>query len=63
MDTLQPIRLVHSVFATLPLILAPALGRWSILLLTATLPYFRLSASVIEGMGKLPLFWGTATIA
>ena len=45
------------------LILTPALGRWSILLLTAALPYARLSASVIEGMGILPLFWGTATIA
>ena len=34
------------------LILIPALGRWSMLLLTATLPYARPSASVIEGMGK-----------
>ena len=45
------------------LILTPALGRWSILLLTATLPYARPSASVAEGMGKRPLFWGTLTIA
>jgi adenosylcobinamide-GDP ribazoletransferase len=45
------------------LILAPALGRWSILLLTATLPYARPSASVAAGMGKRPLFWGTLVIA
>jgi adenosylcobinamide-GDP ribazoletransferase len=45
------------------LILTPALGRWSILLLTATLPYARPSASVADGMGKRPLFWGTAVIA
>ena len=40
----------------------PGLGRWSILLLTGTLPYARQSASVIEGMGKRSLIWGTATI-
>jgi cobalamin 5'-phosphate synthase/cobalamin synthase len=45
------------------LILTPALGRWSILLLTATLPYARPSASVVEGMGKRPLLWGTLVIA
>ena len=44
------------------LILTPTLGRWSILLLTATLPYARPSASVADGMGKRPLFWGTAVI-
>lgn len=44
------------------LILAPALGRWSMLLLTATLPYARPSASVIEGMRKWSLFWGTVPI-
>jgi len=44
------------------LILAPALGRWSILLLTATLPYARPSASAIEGMGKGSLIWGTGVI-
>jgi adenosylcobinamide-GDP ribazoletransferase len=44
------------------LILTPALGRWSMLLLTATLPYARPSASVIEGMGKRSLFWGTVPI-
>jgi adenosylcobinamide-GDP ribazoletransferase len=43
-------------------ILTPALGRWSILLLTATLPYARPSASAIEGMGKRSLIWGTAVI-
>jgi adenosylcobinamide-GDP ribazoletransferase len=42
--------------------LTPALGRWSILLLTAALPYARPSASAIEGMGKRSLFWGTGTI-
>jgi adenosylcobinamide-GDP ribazoletransferase len=43
-------------------ILTPALGRWSILLLTATLPYARPSTSAIAGMGKRSLFWGTVTI-
>jgi len=47
----------------LALILTPALGRWSILLLTATLPYARPSPSVAAGMGKRPLFWGTLVIA
>jgi adenosylcobinamide-GDP ribazoletransferase len=45
------------------LILTPALGRWSILLLTATLPYARPSASLVEGMGKRPLIWGTGVIS
>lgn len=44
------------------LILAPALGRWSILLLTAALPYARPSASVVEGMGKRSLFLGTGLV-
>jgi adenosylcobinamide-GDP ribazoletransferase len=44
------------------LILTPALGRWSILLLTATLPYARPSASAIEGMGKRSLLWGTGVV-
>jgi cobalamin 5'-phosphate synthase/cobalamin synthase len=39
--------------------LTPVLGRWSILLLTGTLPYARLSTSVIQNMGKQSLFWGT----
>jgi cobalamin synthase len=41
------------------LILTPTLGRWAILLLTATLPYARQSRSVTEGMGKGSLIWGT----
>jgi adenosylcobinamide-GDP ribazoletransferase len=44
------------------LILTPALGRWSILPLTATLPYARPSASAIEGMGKRSLLWGTGVV-
>ena len=40
------------------LILIPALGRWSILLLTAALPYARPSASAIDGMGKRSLSSG-----
>jgi adenosylcobinamide-GDP ribazoletransferase len=44
------------------LILTPALGRWSILLLTAALPYARPSASVTDGMGKRSLLWGTGTV-
>jgi adenosylcobinamide-GDP ribazoletransferase len=47
---------------SIALILTPALGRWSILLLTATLPYARTSASVVDGMGRRALFWGTAVI-
>jgi adenosylcobinamide-GDP ribazoletransferase len=45
------------------LILTPAMGRWSILLLTATLPYARQSESVTVGMGKSSLVWGTAVIS
>ena len=41
---------------------ARALGRWSMLLLTATLPYARESASVIKSMGKRSLIWGTAAM-
>ncbi len=44
------------------LILTPALGRWSILLLTATVPYARSSASPVGSMGKWPLVAGTAII-
>jgi adenosylcobinamide-GDP ribazoletransferase len=44
------------------LILTPALGRWSILLLTAALPYARPSASVIDSMGKRSLLWGTGLV-
>jgi adenosylcobinamide-GDP ribazoletransferase len=45
------------------IVITPALGRWSILLLTATLPTARASAPAIEGMGKRALFWGTVVIA
>jgi cobalamin 5'-phosphate synthase/cobalamin synthase len=48
------------------LILTPALGRWSILLLTATLPYARKTghqACPTSGMGRRALFWGTLVIA
>lgn len=45
------------------LILTPALGRWSILLLTGSLPYVRPSASPAAGIGKRSLAWGTAAIA
>jgi cobalamin synthase len=44
------------------LILTPAMGRWAILLLAATLPYARASKSVTEGMGRRSLVWGTAVI-
>jgi len=44
------------------LILTPALGRWSILFLTATLPYARTDASVVEDMGKRALVFGTLSM-
>jgi adenosylcobinamide-GDP ribazoletransferase len=44
------------------LILTPALGRWSILLLTGTLPYARQDASVVEGMGTRALVFGTLSM-
>ena len=44
------------------LILTPALGRWSILLLTVTLPYARPSPSPVTGIGKGSLIWGTSVI-
>jgi cobalamin 5'-phosphate synthase/cobalamin synthase len=44
------------------LLLTPVLGRWSMLLLTATLPYARQSSSVIDGMDKRALLWGTAAL-
>jgi cobalamin 5'-phosphate synthase/cobalamin synthase len=43
----------------IPIALAPTLGRWSILLLTAWLPYARATESAIQGMGKPALLWGT----
>ncbi len=47
--------------ATIPLILAPALGRWSILPLSYILPYARESAAVRVGRGGV--VWGTVTVA
>jgi cobalamin 5'-phosphate synthase/cobalamin synthase len=44
------------------LILAPALGRWSTLILTATYPYAGLSGSIADGMGKRALVLGTILI-
>jgi adenosylcobinamide-GDP ribazoletransferase len=44
------------------LLLTPVLGRWSILLLTAALPYARPLASAIDGMGKRSLIWGTGVV-
>ena len=45
------------------LLLTPAFGRWSILLLTAALPYARETASVVKGMGIGALLAGTVTVA
>lgn len=45
------------------ILLAPAVGRWSILLLTAALPYARQTASVVRDMAKSSLVWGTLTVA
>jgi len=42
-------------------VLTSMLGRWSILLLAAALPYARQTSSVIQGMGKGSLFWGSLT--
>lgn len=47
---------------TIALVLTPALGRWSMLLLTAALPYARSSSSVIEGMGRRSLLWGSVVM-
>jgi len=45
------------------ILLTPAVGRWSILLLTAALPYARQTASVVRGMGTGSLVWGTLILA
>ncbi|MGA2116031.1 MAG: adenosylcobinamide-GDP ribazoletransferase [Bryobacteraceae bacterium] len=45
------------------LIAAPLLGRWAILLLSAALPYARATASVVVGMGRKALGWGTLLTA
>ncbi|HWB96722.1 MAG TPA: adenosylcobinamide-GDP ribazoletransferase [Bryobacteraceae bacterium] len=42
------------------LVLAPALGRWTILPLSLFLPYARESASVAQAIGKGTALWGTA---
>jgi adenosylcobinamide-GDP ribazoletransferase len=55
--------LLQPTIRTAAFILAPGLGRWSILLLTAILPYARCSPSVAQGMGKRALVWGTGTMA
>lgn len=44
------------------IVLTATLGRWSMLLPAATLPYARKSASVIQGMGKAALAGGTITM-
>jgi adenosylcobinamide-GDP ribazoletransferase len=44
------------------LIVTPALGRWSILLLTAMLPYARPGVSVAGHMGRQSLVWGTLVV-
>lgn len=41
------------------MVLIAGLGRWSILLLTAALPYARQTSSVVRGMGRSSLFLGT----
>ena len=43
------------------IIITTTLGRWSMLLLTSTLPYARKNSSVIEGMGAGSLAVGTLT--
>jgi len=45
------------------IVLTPAIGRWSILLLTAALPYARQTASVVREMGKTALVVGTVLLA
>jgi cobalamin 5'-phosphate synthase/cobalamin synthase len=47
----------------LAIILIPAIGRWSILMLSAALPYARTTASVVREIGKGALVWGTLTVA
>jgi len=41
------------------IVLTPAVGRWSILLLTAALPYARETASVVREMRAGAVAWGT----
>ncbi len=44
------------------LIVIPALSRWSMLLLTTSLPYARQSQSAADGMGRAAMLWGTLSI-
>ena len=44
-------------------IATPMLGRWAILLLSATLPYARQSASIVDHVGKGSLLWATLITA
>lgn len=45
------------------LVLTPAVGRWSILLLTAALPYARKTSSVVQDMREGAAVWGTLIMA
>jgi len=45
------------------IVLTPAVGRWSILLLMAALPYARKTASVVSEMSKGAPVWGTLITA
>lgn len=45
------------------ILLTPTLGRWSILILTAALPYARQTPSVVRDMAKSALIMGTLTVA
>lgn len=45
------------------LVLTPALGRWSILLLSAVLPYARSSRSAVDHMNGGSVVWGTAVVS
>ncbi|MBI4876662.1 MAG: adenosylcobinamide-GDP ribazoletransferase [Acidobacteria bacterium] len=49
--------------AILYLVLAPALGRWSILPLSRFLPYARESAAVANHIGTVELVWGSILAA
>ena len=51
--------LLNSSVWPLALVAAPMLGRWAILLLSAALPYARQTASVVVGMGRKALAWGS----
>jgi adenosylcobinamide-GDP ribazoletransferase len=44
------------------LVVIPALSRWSMLLLTTSLPYARHSPSAADGMGRTAIIWGTLSV-